>query len=93
MASRPPHLQPEPSAEKPVFTFHLLYKEPAQDPSHPIGGAIIAGPVGALFSQALAAALGEAEETNGPTKHPPSSIGGGQKPGGHSKAKRRRRTS
>jgi hypothetical protein len=90
MASRTPHRRKKPYAGKPEFTFHLLYKKLAQSPSVTIGGAIVAGPVEALLSDALGAALGEAKESHAPTKKPADD---GQKLSGKPKPKRRGRDS
>jgi hypothetical protein len=90
MAYRTPHAPSEASADKPEFTFHLLHKKSAKGLSASIGGAIVAGPVAALFSDALGAALGEAEDVVHP-KHPPAKpVSDSQKFSGKPKSKRRR---
>jgi hypothetical protein len=93
MASRTPHRRKKASAEKPEFTFHLVYKKPTHGPSATIGGAIVAGPVETLFSEALGAALGEMEANDTPSKlSPPKSADDSQKLSGKPKPKRRGRS-
>lgn len=85
MSSRSHQKSPPSVPSEPEFTFHLVEKQTAASPAGIVAGAIVAGPVAALFEDALGTAFdGENEMSSAQTDSQKSASKKSAKP----KAKR-----